>query len=1157
MLTDQPILPRSEPIPGYRLIERLGRGGYGEVWKVEAPGGIHKAIKFVYGDMDGGGLGDDGKAAEQEFKSLNRVKSIRHPFLLSIERIDVIHGRLTIIMELADRNLWDRFNECVVAGMPGIPRPELIRYMEETAEALDLMNVHHQIQHLDIKPQNIFLVQQHVKVADFGLAKDLEGARASVTGGVTPTYAPPETFEGWVSRQSDQYSLAIVYQEMLTGQRPFNGNNTRQLILQHMTAPPDVSVLPTPDRHAVAQALAKTPGERFKTCGEFVQALKGEFPVRIFVTHAVQSTQLAETPTEMLGDTEQLPEPSIDQPPIRRTLPALITRTGKSTIAAPVTQLRRVAPDTGVLSRIHPPPPERFGDGVLFPALIVGVGGTGLNVLRQLRRLIHERYGQPSLPHLRWLYIDTDPKSVEEAVTGSPAFRSDEVLLTRLHRPAHYLTRDGLPSVDQWLSAEELYKMPKSPVTNGVRALGRLALCDHHHAIVQRLRLSLEPFAKSEPIADAEGITKLGLRTNYPRAYVAASLAGGTGSGMFLDMAYALRRELRILGFNDSQVIGLLGVPVLTPDTKHAKTAGNARAALTELAHYNRAEAVYSTLFDTREKPVTDSGRPFRRCSLVRMPSRYDRRDVERASELAAHVAYGELLAPIGRAAYPDDVPAPGNPVSLVGLRKITWPRAAILQSASRLLAKNTMIAWSERTLVGNPSAPADVIDEQWNSRHLGRSSLREYFDESLNEPLGSTVAARIDRILGPINAISPTDVLAATQIRVAFNDILQLLGRTGADETDHPNEVGALLTERVQRITDRADEKLAAVIVSLIETPGLRLAAAEEAVRHLLGRIDEELDFADREWQVIENQTAQDLPQLLNLVAQFERDLASRIPRRPAEAATALRHWAVARYQALVARACANVYRVLRGNIPEYIRDVNMCRSQLANYLGEIERMPAPNSREGVLHDVFPNGSKNVAEAAAHMVNCLSDDDLRSYETSLQQRIQKDCKAVISLCLRPKDVGMTFATMLVEEAWRFLDESTPRVSAAQIIVNTADTPEHLEFQLQSVVESAAPLGLGPNHAPTATVTVLAVPTDEPALAVRSIVRDCASGSAFVATSAAEEIIILRESRNISIAALPHVAPDEPIGVQPSEEDESPSCAYSRIDVAWSQPATT
>src|SRR4051794_29068166 len=233
---------QAEPIPGYRLIERLGGGGFGEVWKCEAPGGLHKAIKFVYGDLDS--QDEEGARAEQEHKSLARIQNVRHPYILSLERYDIINGQLIIVMELADRNLWDRFKECRTQGLPGIPREELLRYMAESAEALDLMNHEHQLQHLDIKPQNIFLIHQHVKVADFGLVKDLEGSHASVTGGITPVYAAPETFDGRVTRFSDQYSLAIVFQELLTGQRPFAGSNVRQLILQHIQGTPNVAPLP-------------------------------------------------------------------------------------------------------------------------------------------------------------------------------------------------------------------------------------------------------------------------------------------------------------------------------------------------------------------------------------------------------------------------------------------------------------------------------------------------------------------------------------------------------------------------------------------------------------------------------------------------------------------------------------------------------------------------------------------------------------------------------------------------------------------------------------------------------------------------------------------------------------------------------------------------
>jgi serine/threonine protein kinase len=129
------------------------------------------------------------------------------------------------------------------------------------------------LQHLDIKPQNLFLVHQHVKVADFGLVKDMEGSQASVTGGITPVYAAPETFDGRVTRFSDQYSLAIVFQELLTGQRPFAGANVRQLILQHLQAQPNLSPLEENDRPIMARALSKTPEQRYPTCNAMVHAL--------------------------------------------------------------------------------------------------------------------------------------------------------------------------------------------------------------------------------------------------------------------------------------------------------------------------------------------------------------------------------------------------------------------------------------------------------------------------------------------------------------------------------------------------------------------------------------------------------------------------------------------------------------------------------------------------------------------------------------------------------------------------------------------------------------------------------------------------------------------------------------------------------------------
>src|SRR5438128_9831623 len=136
------------------------------------------------------------------------------------------------------------------------------------------MNDQFQLQHLDIKPQNLFLVFNHVKVADFGLVKDLgTKAAATITGGVTPVYAAPETFDGWLSRFSDQYSLAIVYQELLTGLRPFGGATMRQLVLQHLQGDPDLAPLPAADQPIVGRALSKDPDRRYPNCVAFIQQL--------------------------------------------------------------------------------------------------------------------------------------------------------------------------------------------------------------------------------------------------------------------------------------------------------------------------------------------------------------------------------------------------------------------------------------------------------------------------------------------------------------------------------------------------------------------------------------------------------------------------------------------------------------------------------------------------------------------------------------------------------------------------------------------------------------------------------------------------------------------------------------------------------------------
>ncbi len=308
--------PGEEPLPGYRLIEPLGKGGFGEVWKCVVPGGLHKAIKFVVGG---------GEECRRELAAFEQIKTIRHPFLLTLERVELADSGLIMVMELADCQLHDRFRQCQAEGLPGIPRPELIGYLEEAAEALDMIAAKYGLQHLDVKPQNLFLVSEHVKVGDYGLVRRMEQAQGDNHSGFTPRYTAPEVFLGGVDARSDQYSLALVYMELLTGAFPYRGKSTQQLILQHVSGAPDLSALPAADQPAVERALAKEPASRFETCAAFVRALANPVTAPAVAAPPAAQAQPAQQstgsrlvrPTE--GDSDQQATPS------PRTAPTLVT----------------------------------------------------------------------------------------------------------------------------------------------------------------------------------------------------------------------------------------------------------------------------------------------------------------------------------------------------------------------------------------------------------------------------------------------------------------------------------------------------------------------------------------------------------------------------------------------------------------------------------------------------------------------------------------------------------------------------------------------------------------------------------------------------------------------------------------------------------------
>jgi len=272
----------------FRVLEKIGTGGMGSVYKAEQPAMNRMvAIKILHPKLAGR------KDLTSRFRREARAMSqLTHPNTVKVFMYGELEddGSLYIVMEMLEgRNL----NQTVRKEGPlPVERaiPILIQCCGALQEAHDLGIVHR-----DLKPENIFLSKQggitdYPKVLDFGLAKVTE--RQMQPGSViltqegmvfgTPEFMSPEQAQGkTLDARSDIYSLAVILYEVLTGKLPFSARTPMEYIQKHVTDPIIALSERVPDRKfpkglddVLAKALQKQPDNRYQTAGEFGEALR-------------------------------------------------------------------------------------------------------------------------------------------------------------------------------------------------------------------------------------------------------------------------------------------------------------------------------------------------------------------------------------------------------------------------------------------------------------------------------------------------------------------------------------------------------------------------------------------------------------------------------------------------------------------------------------------------------------------------------------------------------------------------------------------------------------------------------------------------------------------------------------------------------------------
>jgi hypothetical protein len=253
----------SRPLDGYTLKRGVGHGGFGEVYYATSDAGKEVALKLIRRNLD------------VELRGIRQCLNLKHPNLLLVFDIRQDEsGDNWVVMEYVRGHCLEELLDDYPQGMPPA---QAMAWFSGMSAAVGYLH-DHGIVHRDLKPGNIFCDEGIVKIGDYGLSKYIACSRRSGhTQSIgTVHYMAPEVANGRYGHQIDIYALGVILYEMLTGRVPFEGESVGEVLMKHLTAAPDVSVLAEPFRSVVAQALEKDPDRRFRSATEmFSRAASG------------------------------------------------------------------------------------------------------------------------------------------------------------------------------------------------------------------------------------------------------------------------------------------------------------------------------------------------------------------------------------------------------------------------------------------------------------------------------------------------------------------------------------------------------------------------------------------------------------------------------------------------------------------------------------------------------------------------------------------------------------------------------------------------------------------------------------------------------------------------------------------------------------------
>lgn len=265
----------AKPLQGFTIKRGIGVGGFGEVYFAISDAGKEVALKKIQRNLD------------VELRGVRQCLNLNHVNLISLWDIKTnAYGESWVVMEYVPgvslRDVIEAFPE-------GMPESEIKKWFAATASGVAYLHKHG-IVHRDLKPGNIFRDDdQHiVKIGDYGLSKFIAcNTRTGHTESVgTFHYMAPEIGNGVYGKEIDIYALGILLFEMLTGDVPFNGESSQEIIMKHLTANVPLERIPPAFHRVMLKSLNKDSQHRYSS----VQSMVKDLPWRDLATNSESIT---------------------------------------------------------------------------------------------------------------------------------------------------------------------------------------------------------------------------------------------------------------------------------------------------------------------------------------------------------------------------------------------------------------------------------------------------------------------------------------------------------------------------------------------------------------------------------------------------------------------------------------------------------------------------------------------------------------------------------------------------------------------------------------------------------------------------------------------------------------------------------------------------